>query len=233
MLKQIFEKITGAKILRNAMPRGAFMENDVNNLSKGPLHEVWDIGAHQGETSLKFRKYFPKALLRSFEPIRDNFEKLEYNCRHTKRQDSYQIAFGEKSANLKINLRANSVLNSLKKNLNRPKPDDLGVETIEVVTIDEFIRSKDIQVVDLIKMDVEGFEHEVLQGAHESLISGKVNFIYLETGLDDRFVSFESLIERLQKYSILPYGIYEQSPHWTGIQKLWYWNALFVKEELL
>ena len=46
MLKQIFEKITGAKILRNAMPRGAFMENDVNNLSKGPLHEVWDIGAH-------------------------------------------------------------------------------------------------------------------------------------------------------------------------------------------
>ena len=102
-----------------------------------------------------------------------------------------------------------------------------------MVTIDEFIRSKDIQVVDLIKMDVEGFEHEVLQGAHESLISGKVNFIYLETGLDDRFVSFESLIERLQKYSILPYGIYEQSPHWTGIQKLWYWNALFVKEELL
>ena len=46
-------------------------------------------------------------------------------------------------------------------------------------------------MVDLIKMDVEGFEHEVLQGAHESLISGKVNFIYLETGLDDRFVSFE------------------------------------------
>ena len=91
-----------------------------------------DIGeARIKETSLKFRKYFPKALLRSFEPIRDNFEKLEYNCRHTKRQESYQIAHGEKSANLKINLRANSVLNSLKKNLNRPKPDDLGVETIK------------------------------------------------------------------------------------------------------
>ena len=87
--------------------------------------------------------------------------------------------------------------------------------------------------IDLLKIDVEGYEIKVLEGALGSLSQKKIKFIYLETGLDDRFNSIQELIDYLHPKGYMPYAIYEQTPHWTGKQNLWYWNTLFVQEEFL
>ena len=77
------------------------------------------------------------------------------------------------------------------------------------------------------------YEPAVLKGASKSLENKCINFIYLETGLDLRFNSIETISELLSPYGYLPYAFYEQTPHWTAKQNLWFWNTLFVREDLL
>jgi len=233
ILKQFFESLTGAKVFRNSLPRGTLLIHDLFRLTNEPIKEVWDIGAHHGETSIQFRKDFPKALIRSFEPIRDNYETLLANCRKMKNQESHQLAFGDKEEEKVFNVRKGSVLNSLAEHLNKPREDDLERQVVVTSTIDAFIAKKKITTIDLLKIDVEGFEQEVLSGAKKSLSAGIINFIYLESGMDERFIPMMNLVEQLDPFSFMPYAIYEQTPHWSGKQKLWYWNALFAKEKYL
>ena len=125
------------------------------------------------------------------------------------------------------------MIHSLRDDLNKPSAEDSKSEDIEIKSIDYVINKFKSTSIDLLKVDVEGYEINVLEGACKSLAEKKINFIYLETGLDDRFNSIETLFDFLKPVGYLPYAFYEQTPHWTGKQNLWYWNTLFVKEELL
>ena len=104
---------------------------------------------------------------------------------------------------------------------------------VEQETVNSQFLSFQSKSIDLLKIDVEGYELKVLQGAKDCLEYKNINFIYLQTGLDNRFNSLESIIAKLASFGYQPFGFYEQTAHWTGKQMLWYWNTLFAKEELL
>jgi FkbM family methyltransferase len=54
---------------------------------------------------------------------------------------------------------------------NRISKNTLGKEfyKVQIVSLDEWIKNKNVQHIDLIKMDVEGFEYNVLKGAEKTL----------------------------------------------------------------
>ena len=232
-LKKKFEQLTGSKLYRNSLPRGTCLVHDIKRLSHAPIKEVWDVGAHQGETALYFAKKFPKSTIRSFEPVSSNYNLLIQNCRKLENFHAHNFALGEQNTKTKIFLQGASVIHSLRDDLNKPSAEDTKAEDIEVKSIDYVLNEFETTTIDLLKIDVEGYEIQVLEGARKSLTEKKINFIYLETGLDDRFNSIQSLNDFLKPIGYLPYAFYEQTAHWTGAQNLWYWNTLFVKEELL
>mgnify|MGYP002864729080 CR=1 FL=1 len=232
-LKQAFEGITGARIYRRSLPRGTCLFRDLSLLTREPPTEIWDVGAHMGETAIRFRRTFPTATLRSFEPIGKNYEELSAVSATLGAHHAHHIALGAKRERLCMRIRRASVLNSLTPDLNKPEQDDLGEEEVEVETVDHFRKDNEVEQIHLLKLDVEGYETQVLAGAQDSLQAGEIDFIYLEIGMDDRFNSLNSLVEQLAPYAMYPYAFYEQTAHWSGNQRLWYWNALFAKNELL
>lgn len=232
-LKNYLEVITGCKLYRNTLPRGVDLFMDIRRLQNKQIEEIWDIGAHKGETTIKFRSEFQSATIRSFEPISENFSLLIKNCSSLQKYHPYQFALGEENQTLKIYLQSNSVIHSLRDDLNLPYGQDSRSESVEVKTIDFLFSKFSCKQIDLLKIDVEGYEPQVLRGASSCLNNGLINFIYLENGLDSRFNSIEKLAEILSAFGYLPYGFYDQTAHWTGKQNLWYWNTLFVKEDLL
>jgi len=232
-LKKKFEQLTGSKLYRNSLPRGTCLIHDIKRLSHAPIKEVWDVGAHQGETALYFAKKFPKSTIRSFEPVSSNYNLLIQNCRKLENFHAHNFALGEQNTKTKIFFQGASVIHSLRDDLNKPSTEDTKSEDIKVKTIDYVRNDFKTASIDLLKIDVEGYEIQVLEGARQALAEKKINFIYLETGLDDRFNSIQSLNNFLKPIGYLPYAFYEQTAHWTGTQNLWYWNTLFVKEELL
>jgi FkbM family methyltransferase len=54
-----------------------------------------------------------------------------------------------------------------------------------IETLDNFIREKKIEFIDILKIDVEGFEFEVLQGAKDTVKEKKINVIQFERHADD------------------------------------------------
>ena len=233
LLKKYFEILTQSKLYRNTLPRGVDIFRDIKRIYPYALNEIWDIGAHKGETTLYFRSQNQSSTIRSFEPVSENFAILSKNCHNLKNQFSYKIAMGNESNNLELFLQEASVIHSLREDLNKPSSENAKSEVIQQKTIDSQFKKFQCKSIDLLKIDVEGYELQVLQGAVECLQNKKIQFIYLETGLDDRFNSLQTIIDKLALYRYQPFGIYEQTPHWTGKQNLWYWNTLFANEEIL
>lgn len=58
----------------------------------------------------------------------------------------------------------------------------IGEEIITIDTVDEFTENRNITHIDFLKMDVQGWEMEVLMGAKTLLREKRVRFIYTEVG---------------------------------------------------
>jgi FkbM family methyltransferase len=69
--------------------------------------------------------------------------------------------------------------------------------TAKITTIDQFIEENKISYVDILKIDVEGFELEVLNGARNALVKGEIGIIQLERHSDDMRVDRHPLIHEL------------------------------------
>ncbi len=73
---------------------------------------------------------------------------------------------------------------------------DLSVEQtipIEISTLDDYLRQNSLRQIKLIKLDVQGYELEVLKGAAESL--ALVEWIYLEAQIQELYVGAPTFTE--------------------------------------
>lgn len=120
---------------------------------------VFDVGAHIGWYTLKASKLVgPAGVVVSFEPSPKTFELLEQNtkhCENIKRINGAVSNFnGFAMLQLVTNPEEHSLVYSSKKRIK-----------VQTITLDSFVTFKP----DLIKIDVEGAELKVLQGAQKIL----------------------------------------------------------------
>jgi len=138
-----------------------------------------DIGCHKGEILEIMMKYSPKGSHFAFEPIPSFFENLKKNFGEGCTVFPYALSDEEGKAtfNYVKNAPAYSGLNKRKYAVENPEIEEINVE---LKKLDDLIPSD--KKIGLIKIDVEGAELKVLQGAKE-LISRDLPIVIFECGL--------------------------------------------------
>lgn len=162
---------------------------------------ILDIGSNIGWTSLRFASKNPKANIIAFEPHPLTFQRAQDNFQRNSFSNilCLNIGLGESSTILKIYelMDNNSGMNRIVlEELDRPYKE------VKIERLDDVLNNRNIHQVDLIKMDVEGFEVFVLKGA-STILSNSNAKILLET--DDAFLknngsSARALIDILKGY---------------------------------
>jgi len=147
---------------------------------------IFDVGANVGEYSDVIVDNFKETdyVLHVFEPQKSCFSDL--NLKFSENKNIYLNNFGLSDSDKTSVMYKNadkSVLTSLyKRNLDYYDLKMNVEENIELKRADEYIRSRNIKHIDLLKIDVEGHELSTLAGFGEYLNSDFIDFIQFEYG---------------------------------------------------
>ena len=228
-LKKIVENFFGLKIYRNSRPHGADLCYDLKSHAPSVrIKTVFDVGANVGDTAIYFSESFPQASVFAYEPVPETFRQLQSRTKQNARIHPFELALGNRVGELEIFVGEHSTANSL-------VVDRGGVKRqIGCSTVDEQVRQLNITEVGLLKIDVEGFEAEVLDGA-KSTLDGKCRFVLVECEpmeTEFHFIPLSNLDSILQKYGYKLWGIYDQILFPNGKSKGIYFNALYSDIQL-
>lgn len=199
---------------------------------------IFDVGAYIGRTSKMYRRIFPNATIYSFEPFPDSFEKLR-KLAATGLITPYQLAFSDRSGRTKLYVSSDPSCNSF---FPRPKsgtkyyPDkarNTSQIQVETISIDGFCSEKNIPAIDILKLDVEGAEIKVLNGAAAKLAKQSVELIYTEVMFVAHYDGgciFHELSSFLSRHGYTLFNIYNLKCARDG--QLRWGNAIFLSPQI-
>lgn len=219
------------------IPHGFNLFIDLKNKLPGlSMETIFDVGANVGQSARKYMRHFPSARIFCFEPVRSTFAILQDNMAGVSNVQIHQIALGAKRERVRIRLQESSLVNSLLERVDAEVIADACIEEIEVDTLDDFCARHKITGIDFLKIDTEGFDLNVLLGA-QGLLDGKcVSFVQVEAGISPKnevHVPFGVLKEHLESKGFFLFGVYNQTPEWSGEPLMSFCNAVFISSHVI
>ena len=174
-----------------------FPKVKLDKISKSILKEylpdnpvIIDCGAHDGVDSVELAKIL-NAKVFAFEPIPEIFERLKNRTKNNSDIACFQLALGEKNGVQKffVSEGASDASSSLLEPQDHlvVHPDVLFSSSISVntKTLESWAIENNISIIDMLWLDMQGFELNMLKAAGEILDSVKV--IHTEVSLRETY----------------------------------------------
>ncbi len=135
---------------------------------------VFDCGANIGIFS-RYAKYKGASKIYSFEPEKNNYKCLVQNVGE---DNSYNTALSNESGSADLHLHSCSDEHSLIDN-NINKTFLYLNQKIKVITLNDFIKIKNVGRIDFLKISVEGAEMNLFEGISDEIL-GRIRKISIE-----------------------------------------------------
>ncbi|BAZ16088.1 hypothetical protein NIES4071_79630 [Calothrix sp. NIES-4071] len=198
---------------------------------------VFDVGASTGQFANDVIEILgAKANIYCFEPQNKCYVSLINRFSH---QDNVSISnFALSKENTTGNIYFSSegeAIASLTPNILIKNAGNVRQDEITIKTLDSFCADKDISVIDLLKIDVEGHEIDVLLGSERMLARGGIKCIQFEFGqtcLSTRVFMhdfFELLGDKYDFYRVLRNGVYKINDYHYGLEIFKITNFLAIQ----
>ena len=190
-IKKIF-KYYGYKIVKTQS------RDDLEYLTKffinGADPIIFDVGANNGQSIEKFKRLFKSPIIHSFEPNPHETNSLIKNYGKEKNIFINNQALGDKDGKSEFNINALSGHSSFKKLIPNTRWLKLRAKKMkldarkytinqvisEITTLDKYAKKNNINRIDILKIDTQGYEDKVLQGAEKYLLQNKIHLIQVE-----------------------------------------------------
>ena len=185
-------------------------------LSELNIEKIIDIGAHKGEFLEKMLKIEKVKSFYAFEPQRDIFNELNEKFSKNEKITLFNFAMDKEITNKKLKINKLSMTSSLaeineksfylkiKNFLTFSKSNFEDEYEIQTSTVDKIFENVNLQKA-LLKIDVEGFEMNVIEGSMVKL--KEIPFILLENQFGNHYKNnnFKDIINLLSKKNFVIY----------------------------
>ena len=165
-----------------------------------PIKKICDIGGHVGTWSVPMAQYKDTEMIYAFEPnekVRECF--VENTLPFKDKVKVFNVALGNESGFAWLDIEEENTGNT-----RIWVDDETPLKTVEVRTLDSF----ELKDIDYMKIDVEGFELPVLQGAVKTIKESKP-FVHVEMKTKrmlDKREDFEKFFKMIDYKMILRTG---------------------------
>ena len=151
------------------------------------VRTVFDLGANLGQTTTRYRELFPAATIHAFEPFPDSFEGLRQAHSDAPAVHCHQLAVADRAGKRTFHTNQSHYTNSLlapaadaASIVGHGLMEPVGQVEVDAVRLDEFCTAQKIDRIDVLKIDVQGGEGLVLEGAGGLLKAKAISLIYSE-----------------------------------------------------
>jgi FkbM family methyltransferase len=165
---------------------------------------IFDIGACEGEESIRYAKMFPASTVYSFEPLKNNYQLIKRNfLKFDKEADHlFNIALGDfngettffVSSGQPENLKNTEEWNYGNKSGSILPPGEITTNTYQwlkfeegekvvVRRLEDFCKEEKVKHISFIHMDVQGAELKVLEGAGKML--SEIDLVWMEVSVKE------------------------------------------------
>ena len=180
------------------------------HLKELDIEKIIDVGAHKGEFLEKMLKIEKVNSFYAFEPQKNIFNELKEKFSKNKKVTLYNFAMDKEITNKKLKINKLSMTSSLaeinkkslylkiKNFLTFSKSNFVDEYEIQTNTVDKIFENISLQKA-LLKIDVEGFEMNVIEGSQKKL--KEIPFILLENQFGNHYINnnFKDIINVLSK----------------------------------
>ena len=179
-----------------------FTNIDLEDLLKIKINEnpiIFDVGGNKGQSVTKYKKIFKKPIIHTFEPIKSQFNIINEKFKNDKSVKLNNYALGEIKGEKEFNISAQTGASSFNKiNQNskwievRSKEYQTTINKfvsstkVKIFTLDDYFLNNNIDKIDLLKIDTEGYEFNVLKGLAKH--NDKIKLVYFEHHYDDMII---------------------------------------------
>ena len=145
---------------------------------------VVDVGANVGLfTALFSRQVGARGKVCAFEPVQETFWRLleTIGLNRCQNVSAYQMAVSAESGTVTMHVfePKYAAWNSFgSPQFGEVKP--IGKEKVKTLSLDSFSKEHQLKRINFLKIDVEGFEKDVLEGAQNLLKNGQVDYLSFE-----------------------------------------------------
>jgi FkbM family methyltransferase len=156
-------------------------------LKQGPVRTVFDVGANRGQTIAWMRPLFPDAVYHSFEPNPVPHGVLAGWAATQTGVHAHRLALGDAPGEAVLHGHTHDTTDSLLADSSKigvyapaklitPK----GETRVQVERMDAFCARQGITHIDILKIDAQGYEGKILEGAGDMLQPSRVRSLLLE-----------------------------------------------------
>lgn len=201
-IKRAINNTCGLEILKYPTPE---LDRRIKLLKNYNIDVIIDVGANIGQYGAELRNIGYQGKIISFEPTSEAFQKLQKTASKDTSWEVHNMSLGERDGESTINISKNSVSSSILKDLpqlteSAPEATFIKKETIKIKKLDSIFEDLKISGKNIyLKIDTQGYEKMVLDGAVESLKS--ITGIQIEMALIPSYegsLTFEEMSANLK-----------------------------------
>lgn len=202
-------------------------------LSESHVQNIFDIGAHCGETAARYRASFPEATIYSFEPFSEPLAKLKRDFQNDPLVKPIPLAISDKSGRTSFYVNEDSFTNSLLPSFKQEGYRNICTVDVPVTTIDDFCREKAIDEIDILKMDIQGGELKALEGANNKLLQKRISLIYTEVLFDKLYEGQAFFFQVCNFLHAYDYTLFDQyNIAYNENNQLAWGDAIFISPQI-